>query len=182
MLALGYVAAAEVGHWISHAFHAAVSSPRLMYGDVTIGFGEGTVTLTGRPLRSWRLWSWGSGLARFLVLVAEGFLLAQTILAAEPSLRMTSELVIRLSAVVAAGAVAFWLTGAANRRAVRVARERSPERVVKLPLSDVTSVRLSGKTLTIRAPFDQDNRSNRWRLRLDSHGQGESLVTLLGGV
>jgi len=171
-----------VDHWTSHAFHAAVISPRLMYGDVTIGFDVGSVTLAGRPLRSWRLWSWGGGFARFLVLVAGGVLLAQTILAADPSLGVTSALTVRVSAMAAACAIAFWLTGVAGRRAVRIARERSPERVVKLPLLDVTSARLAGKTLAIRAPFDQDNRSNRWRLRLDSHEQGESLITLLKGV
>lgn len=167
-------------HWTSHAFHASVLSPRLMYGDVTVGFSDGYITFSGRPLRSWRLWSWGAGLARFLVLVAGGVLVAQTVLAADLSRGVTGAFAITVGVVVLACAVALWVIGGAVRRVVRAARQRTPERVAKLPVTDVGSVRLSGTTLVVRAPFDQANRSNRWRLRLDSQGQGESLIALLG--
>ena len=167
-------------HWTSHAFHASGVSPRMMYADVTVGFADGYLTFSGRPLRSWRLWWWGGWLARFLLVVAAVVLAAPAVLEAGLPRGITSAFVITVAAIAGACLVALWAVRKTLGRLSRSSRQHSTERVVKLSLSDVGTVTLSGKTLSIRAPFDEANRSNRWRLRLDSHEQGESLMALLG--
>lgn len=166
-------------HWTSHAFHASVTSPHLMYADVTIGFAGGSVTFAGRPLRAWRTWSWAGVFARVAVLLAGGVVMTQRLLSMDLDLGLTSELAITISVIIAGTAVAIWIVAGVLRRAIRTSRAKAPERVVKLPLADISRVRLSGKTLSLSAPFDQANRSDRWRLRLDSHEEGESLMALL---
>ena len=97
------------------------------------------------------------------------------------SRELTSAVLVRAAVVVAAWVFALWIAGAALRRFTNATRMRQSERVARVPVGDVTAARLSGKTLSVRAPFDQQNGSGRWRLRLDSHDQGESLLALLGG-
>jgi hypothetical protein len=166
-------------HWTSHAFHATVVSPRMMYEDVTMGFTDGSVIFTGRPLRNWRAWAWVALVIR-LTLVAAGVVALTTV--AAPVLRdgLSIDLLVRAAVVVALWALAMWLAGTLMRRYVQVARLHATERTSKLPVSDVSMARLRGRTLSIRAPFDEGNSSDRWRLRLDSHDQGESLLALLG--
>lgn len=167
-------------HWTSHAFHATVVSPHLMYGDVTVGFGDGLVTFSGRPFRSWRVWSWGGRLVRFLIVVAAAVALAPTVLAADLARGVSGPVAIAVGVTAAALVLALWIVGGIVRRVTVAARERVSERVTKLPVADVTVARLSGKTLFLRAPFDQSNRSGRWKLRLDSPEQGQTLMALLG--
>jgi hypothetical protein len=167
-------------HWTSHAFHATVVSPRGMYEDVTMGFSDGSVIFTGRPLRNWRAWSW-IGLVVRLALIAGGLVaLAAAIAPAVFARELSSDVVLRACAVVAVWALCMWIGGVALRRLANAARMRSTERVSKVPVSDVSTAKLSGRTLSLRAPFDQQNTSGRWRLRLESHDQGESLLALLG--
>jgi len=167
-------------HWTSHAFHASVISPRLMYGDVTMGFSDGNVVFTGTPFRAWRVWWWAGALMRFLVLVAGAVALAPTALSANLTRGITAETAIRVGVVVAVCAVALVIIGKIVAYVARSGRVRAAERVVRLPLTDVRGARLSGKTLSLRAPLDHANPSGRWRLRLDSHEQGETLLALLG--
>lgn len=169
-----------MAHWTSHAFHASVASPPLIYGDVTLGFSDGYITFAGRPFRSWRTWQWAGVLARLLVLVTAAAFLAPAIFEIDRVNGVTGDLALEVAAVTAISILAMWAVGAARRRIARGARGRVAERAIKLPISDVSAARLSGKTLTVRAPFDQSNRSDRWTLRLDSHEQGESLMALLG--
>lgn len=167
-------------HWTSHAFHASVVSPQLMYGDVTVGFADGFVTFSGRPIRSWRVWSWVSRLARFLVLVTGAVVIAPNVLAVYTERTVTGPLAITLGLTIAACVAAMLIVGGIVTRVSSVARDRVAERVAKLPVAEVADARLSGNTLSLRAPFDPANRSNRWRMHLDSHEQGESLMALLG--
>ena len=170
-----------MAHWTSHAFHATVISPRGMYDDVTMGFSDGSVTFTGRPLRNWRTWSWIGIVVRLAILafglVAFAAMMAPVVVSRE----LTSTAVVRAGAVVVVWALASWIAGVSLRRFASANRLRQSERVARVPVSDVTGARLSGKNLSMIAPFDQQNRSGRWRLRLDSHDQGESLLALLGG-
>ncbi len=170
-----------MAHWTSHAFHATVISPRGMYEDVTMGFSDGSITFTGRPLRNWRAWSW-IGIVVRLALLAVGLVaFAAMVAPAVISRELTSAVLVRAAAVAVAWGFSLWIAGAALHRFANSTRMRQSERVARVPVSDVTAARLSGKTLSVRAPFDQQNSSGRWRLRLDSHDQGESLLTLLGG-
>ena len=167
-------------HWTSHAFHAVVLSPHGMYEDVTLGFSDGSVTFTGRPLHNWRAWIW-IGLVVRLALLAVGLVALATMVApAVFSRELTSIVVLRAGAVVAAWVVALWIAGTLLRRGKAATRARQPERISKVPVGDVATVGLSGRTLALRAPFDQQNRSGRWRMKLDSHDQGESLLALIG--
>lgn len=122
----------------------------------------------------------GRALARFAVMLAGGVVLAQRLFLIDFSHGVTAEIAITVTVIVAGTAIAGWMVEYVINRAIRRSRDRSAERVVKLPVSDVTKVSLSGRTLTVRAPFDRENRSDRWRLRLETHEQGESLVALLG--
>ncbi len=167
-------------HWTAHAFHATVVSPRGMYDDVTMGFSDGFVTFAGRPLRNWRAWTW-IGLVVRLALLAAGLVAFATMVApAVLSRELTSGVVLRSAAVIGVWALSLWIAGTTLRRFKTATRARQPERVAKVPVGDIATVGLSGRTLLVRAPFDQQNRSGRWRLRLDSRDQGESLLTLIG--
>jgi len=170
-----------MAHWTSHAFHATVVSPRGMYEDVTMGFSDGSVTFSGRPLRNWRAWSW-IGIVVRLALLAVGLVAFAAMTApAVISRELTPAVLVRAAMVVVVWAFSLWIAGAALSRFANTTRMRQSERVARVPVSDVTAARLSGKTLSLRAPFDQQNGSGRWRLSLDSHDQGESLLALLGG-
>jgi len=169
-----------VAHWTSHAFHATVVSPRMMYEDVTMGFSDGAVTFTGRPLRNWRAWSWLSLVVGLVVFLGGVVVLASVVATAGFTGSMTPAVLVRAGAVVAGWVVLLWGSGALLRRYALATRMQSLERTAKLPLRDVSMARLSGRTLSIRAPFDHRNGSDRWRLRVDSHDQGESLLALLG--
>jgi hypothetical protein len=165
-------------HWTSSAFHATVVSPRMMYEDVTVGFSDGTVTFTGKPLRNWRAWRW-VGLVVRLVLLTAGVVAVAAVLGGRSSQGVTADVVLRSSIVVAIWAFAFWFAGVALRRYATVTRTRARERIARLPLAEISAAALSGRTLSLVAPFDERNRSGRWRLKVDSHDQGESLLALL---
>jgi hypothetical protein len=167
-------------HWTSHAFHAVVLTPRGMYDDVTMGFSDGFITFAGRPLRNWRTWTWIGLVVRLALLVAGLVALAAMVAPVVVTRELTSVVVLRASALVGAWAVALWIAGTLLRRGKVATRARQPERVSKVPVGDVSTVSLSGRTLALRAPFDQQNRSGRWRMKLDSHDQGESLLALIG--
>jgi hypothetical protein len=169
-----------MAHWTSDAFHATVVSPRMMYDDVTMGFSDGLVIFTGRPLRNWRAWRWIGWAVRLVVLVAGAVALSAVALADWTVHGLTSALLIRTAVVVGAWALALWVTGLMLRRYAEATRAGASERVAKVPVTDVSAARLSGRTLVLRAPFDERNGSGRWRLRVDSRDQGESLLALLG--
>jgi hypothetical protein len=168
-----------MGHWTSHAFHATVVSPHMMYEDVTMGFSDGLVTFTGRPLRNWRAWAWLGWVVRLAVFTGGLVVLASVVLSRGPVPAIDASLILRASVVVVGWAVSLWLVGWLFRRYAQATRASVSERVTKVPVGDVSMAKLSGNTLLIRAPFDQRNRSGRWRLRVDSHDQGESLLALL---
>ena len=169
-----------MAHWTSHAFHATVVSPRMMHEDVTMGFSDGAVTFTGRPLRNWRAWSWLSLVVRLVVFLGGVVVLASVVASAAFSGSLSPDLLLRASAVFAGWIVLLWGSGVLLKRYAHATRMRASERTSKLPVSDVSMAKLSGRTLSIRAPFDHRNGSDRWRLRVDSHDQGESLLALLG--
>ena len=170
-----------MAHWTSHAFHATVVSPRGMYEDVTMGFSDGSITFTGRPLRNWRAWSWMGVVVRLALLAVGLVAFAAMVAPAVVSGELTSTVLVRAAAVAIVWGFSLWIAGAALRRFATATRMRQSERTARVPVSDVTAARLSGKTLSVSAPFDQQNSSGRWRLKLDSHDQGESLLALLGG-
>lgn len=169
-----------MGHWTSHAFHARVVSPHLMYEDVTVGFSDGQITFRGRPLRHWRSWALIGLLVQLVLFVAGTVAVISVLLQADQSAGLTVSLVLRLAVVVAAWALCLWLADRAMRRQIDAMRAATSERMAKVPVAEVSRARLSGRTLTIRAPFDNSNRSGNWRLKVDSHDQGESLLALLG--
>jgi hypothetical protein len=151
-----------------------------MYDDVTMGFSDGFITFAGRPLRNWRTRAVVAVVVR-LVLVAAGLVVLGAMVA--PSLvtrDLTSAVIVRAAAVIAAWAASLWIAGTVLRKVEVAARAGQSERVTKVPVGDVSATGLSGRTLSVRAPFDQQNRSGRWRLKLDTRDQGESLLTLIG--
>ena len=167
-------------HWTSHAFHATVVSPRMMYEDVTMGFSDGFVVFTGRPLRNWRAWSWLGWVARLFVFVGGVVGLASVVAAAGFAGMVSADVLLRAGVVIAVWVLTFWATGVLLRRYATSTRMKASERTSKVPVSDVSMAKLSGTTLVLRAPFDQRNGSDRWRLKVDSRDQGESLLALLG--
>ena len=166
-------------HWTTHAFHAAVVSPHLMYDDVTVDFADGKVTFAGRPLRNWRAWTLVGAVVRLVVLAAGAVALVSVAQSSRVLQGLTNDSVIRLAVVVVVSLLAWWVAGRVMSRLARASRARGAERVARVPLSDVSGARLSGRVLSLRAPFDRANHSDRWRLKLDSHGQGEGLMALL---
>jgi hypothetical protein len=169
-----------MGHWTSHAFHATVVSPRMMYEDVTMDFGDGLVTFTGRPLRNWRAWAWVGWAVRLVVLAGGVVALVSVVLSTGSVPAIDPSLLLRMGAVVVVWVLCLWIVGWMFRRYAQATRASASEWVSKLPVGDVSMAKLSGRTLSVRAPFDQRNGSDRWRLKVDSHDQGESLLALLG--
>ncbi len=169
-----------MGHWTSHAFHATVISPQMLYEDVTMGFSDGFVTFIGRPLHNWRAWAWLGLVVRLAVFAGGVVAVAALVLSTGPALKVDASLLVRLGAVAAAWGLCLWVAGWLMARYAQVTRAGASERVSRVPVGDVSSARLSGRTLLVRAPFDERNKSDRWRLKVDSHDQGESLMALLG--
>jgi hypothetical protein len=169
-----------MGHWTSHAFHATVVSPHMMYEEVTMGFSDGLVTFSGRPLRNWRAWAWLGLVVRLVVFAAGVVAMASVVLSNGTSPKLDASLVLRVAAVAAVWALCLCTTRWIMVRYAQARRASASERVAKVPVGDVSGAKLSGRTLLVRAPFDERNRSGRWRLKVDSHDQGESLLTLLG--
>jgi hypothetical protein len=169
-----------MGHWTSHAFHATVVSPHMMYEDVTMGFSDGLVTFSGRPLRNWRAWAWLGLVVRLAVFAGGVVAVATVILSTGMAPTISASLLLRVAAVSAVWGLCLWAARWLLARYAQARRASASERVAKVPVGDVSGAKLSGRTLLVRAPFDERNRSGRWRLKVDSHDQGESLLALLG--